>query len=64
MNYSHSLEYLTLQRHYKIFEDLADCSCIVKQMHTYGLITKSTMEKICSISNFSVEKNRYVPTCY
>ena len=60
MSYNYSLEYLILQRYYKIFEDLADCSCIVKEMYTYGLITKSTMEKICSSSNCSVEKNRYL----
>ena len=59
MSYCHTLEYLTLQRHYKIFEDLADCSCIVQEIHTCGLITKSTMDKI-SACHSSVDKNRYV----
>ena len=53
-----TLEYLTLQRHYKIFEDLADCTCVIQEICTCGLITKNTMEKIQSICNSSVDKNR------
>ena len=59
MDYSHTLEYLTLQRHYKIFEDLPDCSCIIEEICACGLITKTTMTEIYSTGNYSsVDKNR------
>ena len=59
VDYHHTLEYLTLQRHYKIFEDLADCSCIVEEIYACGLITNNTVTKICSTGNYSsIDKNR------
>ena len=57
MEYTHSLEYLTLQRHYKMFEDLSDCLCVAERYNERGLVDKYTLKKISSTLN-TVDKNR------
>jgi len=53
-----SLEAQAFLKHMPMFEGEQDCSCILAEFHSKGLLLKSTVEQLLRIGD-RISRNRY-----